>query len=142
MAAEVCRALIANGSSYFCTQPYVTSGPRTGITHATWSGRRIQRNELVYFEISANVKRYSAALKRPIFMGKPSDQAKRMSDGAIAGLNAAIEFMRPGVTSGEVDRVTREAVAKAGCAQYFTHRTAYSIGLGFPRAGARDTSWT
>jgi Xaa-Pro dipeptidase len=55
-----------------------------------------------------------------------------MAEVSKEGLNLAIEAIKPGVTAGEVDRVCRDHIRKAGYAEYFQHRTGYSIGIGFP----------
>ncbi|MEE9198279.1 MAG: Xaa-Pro peptidase family protein [Dehalococcoidia bacterium] len=132
VAAEVTRALIANGSLYFAGQPYVCSGPRTAIGHATWSGRKLEAGDPIFFEMSANVKRYSTALMRTVNLGRPDDEYERLADASLAGLNAAIGAIKPGATSGEVDNACRGAITKAGFGPQFHHRTGYSIGLGFP----------
>ena len=132
VASEMVKALIASGSVYFASQPYVTSGYRTGIGHGSWTERGLENNEPVFFELSGNVKRYSTGLMRTIHLGEPSDKARRMAAGSLAGLNAAIEAIKPGAISGDVDRAARDAVANEGCSEYFSHRTGYSIGIGFP----------
>ncbi|MFQ5873284.1 MAG: M24 family metallopeptidase, partial [Dehalococcoidia bacterium] len=132
VAAEVTKALISNGSLYFAGQPYVCSGDRTAIGHATWAGRRMEARDPVFFEISANVRRYSTALMRTITLGEPDADVKRLADASLAGLNAAIEAIKPGTSSGDVDNACRSAVLRAGCGENFHHRTGYSIGIGFP----------
>ena len=132
VAGAVSNALITNGSVYFAGQPYIASGYRTGIAHATWSGRRLENNEPVSFEMSANVKRYSTALFRTIFLGKPTGEHRQMAEASLAGLNATIEAIKPGVTSGDVERACRDAIAKTGFADYPLRRCGYSIGIGFP----------
>ncbi len=47
-------------------------------------------------------------------------------------LNAAKAAIRAGVTSHEVDLAARSVMRAAGFAQYFMHRTGYSIGIGVP----------
>ncbi|MFW6075793.1 MAG: M24 family metallopeptidase, partial [Chloroflexota bacterium] len=58
--------------------------------------------------------------------------ARRMDEAARRGLNAAIDAIGPGVPASDVDRACRSAIADAGFADYFRHRTGYSIGLSFP----------
>ncbi|MDE5466155.1 Xaa-Pro peptidase family protein [Bradyrhizobium sp. CSS354] len=130
VAAAFHQAVIAAGSEYMAGHPYVASGPRTALPHASWSGRRIEKGDLVYIEGAGNTKRYSAALMRTWSMGKPNDDVRRAADTSIAALDAAIAAMKPGATSGEVDAACRSTVARAGLADAFLHRTAYSVGVG------------
>lgn len=130
VAAAFYHAAISAGSEYTAGPPYVCSGPRTALPHATWAGRRIERGDVVFVEGSGNWKRYSAAMMRTWSMGKPRDSVRRAADTSIAALDAAIAAIKPGVTSGEVDAACRGTVARAGLGHAFVHRTGYSVGVG------------
>ncbi|AZO10898.1 MULTISPECIES: Xaa-Pro peptidase family protein [unclassified Mesorhizobium] len=130
VAAAFHHAAISAGSEYMGSAPYIASGPRTALPHATWAGRCIEKGDLVIVEGSGNWKRYSAALMRTWCLGKPSDSVRRAADTSKAALAAAIAAMRPGVTSGEVDAACRGTVARAGLAHAFLNRTGYSVGVG------------
>lgn len=130
VAAAFHHAAISAGSEYMAGPPYIVSGPRTALPHATWAGRRIEKGDLVQVEGSGNWKRYSAPLMRTWTMGKPSDSVRRAADASMAGADAAIAAIKPGATSGAVDAACRGAVARAGLAHAFVHRTAYSVGVG------------
>ena len=132
VAGEITKALISNGSLYFAGQPYISSGYRTAIAHATWTGRELEQGDPVFFEMSANVHRYSTALMRTISLGEPDDEVKRLAEASLAGLNAAMEEIKPGTTSGDVDNACRRTIAKMGFGENFDHRAGYSIGIGFP----------
>ncbi len=134
VAAALYHAAISAGSEYMAGHPYVASGPRTGLPHASWAGRTIEPGDLVFVESSANVHRYSAAMFRTWAMGKASDAVRRAAEASLAGLDAVLATARPGVTSGEVDASCRAAIAKAGLADAFVHRTGYSVGVGISPA--------
>jgi Xaa-Pro dipeptidase len=130
VAAALYHAAISAGSEYMAGPPYVASGPRTGLPHATWAGRTIEVGDLVFVESSANVHRYSAAMFRTWSMGQPSPALRRQADASLAGLDAVLATARPGVTSGDVDAACRSAVTAAGFGEAFVHRTGYSVGVG------------
>ncbi|MFF0458348.1 M24 family metallopeptidase [Nocardia africana] len=130
VAAAYHHAAISAGSEYMAGPPYVVSGPRTALPHATWAGRRIEKGDVIFIEASGNCKRYSASMMRTWSMGKPRDSVQRAADASIAALDAAIDAIQPGVTSGEVDAACRGTVARAGLAHAFVHRTGYSVGVG------------
>lgn len=132
VAAAAYRGLILGGSEYMGLAPFIASGPRSALAHATWSGRGIEKGDVVFLEMAGSFHRYHGALMRTVSVGKPSDDVKAKSDAVIAGLGAAVETIRPGVTSDQVDKACRGTIAKAGYGQYFTHRTGYSIGVAFP----------
>ena len=131
LAAEVYRATLAAGSEYPGSPPYVVSGERSGLPHGTWEGRRLRDGDIVFLEHSGCIKRYSAAMMRTCFLGTPPDVVRRTADVILEGLQRAIETIRPGVTSGEVDAACRETIRAAGFNDY-THETGYSIGVCYP----------
>lgn len=131
VAAAFYHAAISAGSEYTAGPPYVVSGPRTALPHATWAGRRIEDGDVVFIEGSGNWKRYSAAMMRTWSMGKPRENVRTAADTSIAALDAAIDAIKPGVTSSEVEAACRSTVDRAGLGHAFIHRTGYSVGVGF-----------
>lgn len=131
LAAEVYRATLAAGSEYPGSPPYVVSGERSGLPHGTWEGRTLRDGDIVFLEHSGCIKRYSAAMMRTCFLGTPPDVVRRTADVILDGLQRAIETIRPGVTSGEVDAACRQTIRAAGFDDY-THETGYSIGVCYP----------
>jgi len=133
VAAEVHRVAILEGSEYMGLPPFVLSGERTCLPHGTWRGRTLQPGDHVYFEVSAAKFRYSAAIMRCVAVGEPKDpRVRAMADAVIAGLEAGMAAIRPGVTCEAVDAACRSVIERAGFGKYFTHRTGYSIGVNFP----------
>ncbi|HVR08569.1 MAG TPA: Xaa-Pro peptidase family protein [Thermoanaerobaculia bacterium] len=131
LAAEVYRATLQHGSEYPGSPPYVVSGERSGLPHGTWEGRELRDGDIVFLEHSGCIKRYSAAMMRTAFLGQPPDVVRRTADVILEGLARAIETIRPGATSGEVDAACRGTILGAGFADY-THETGYSIGVCYP----------
>ncbi|HEX4954545.1 MAG TPA: Xaa-Pro peptidase family protein [Thermoanaerobaculia bacterium] len=131
IAAEVYRATLQNGSEYPGSPPYVVSGERSGLPHGTWEGRVLREGDIVFLEHSGCIKRYSAAMMRTCFIGDPPDVVRRHADIILEGLQKAIDTIRPGVTSGEVDFACRNTITSAGFPNY-THETGYSIGVAYP----------
>jgi Xaa-Pro dipeptidase len=87
--------------------------------------------DVVFMELGATVDSYFNTRVRTISVGEPSPTVKRVSSAVIKGLNSAIEFIKPGVTSGEVDNACRSVIAKAGYGEFVKHRLGYSLGLGW-----------
>jgi len=131
LAAEIYGATLRHGSEYPGSPPYVVSGERSGLPHGTWEGRVLRDGDIIFLEHSGCIKRYSAAMMRTCFLGKPPDVVRRTADIILTGLQKAIEAIRPGVTSGEVDAACRDTILKAGFSDY-THETGYSIGVCYP----------
>jgi len=132
VAAAAIAGGVRAGCEYTSLPYFVASGPRTALPHATWAGRVIGEGDLVFLELVGTTRRYSAALLRTISVGRATTDQQRMADAVREGVDAAIAAIRPGATSGDVDRACRSRIAKHGYGDLFRHRTGYSIGVSFP----------
>lgn len=132
VAAAVWTGMLQEGSEYPGLAPFVASGPRSALGHATWERRELEKGDLVFLEIPGCINRYHAAQMRTAVIGNPPDEWKGIAQVIIDGLNAAIDTIEPGVTAGEVDDACRGTIARGGYGEYFLYRTGYSIGIAFP----------
>jgi len=62
-------------------------------------------------------------------MGAASDDARQAYEAVREAQQAAIDAVRPGVTTGDVDAAARKTLRKAGFGKYFTHSTGHGVGL-------------
>jgi Xaa-Pro dipeptidase len=131
LAAAMLGAATAAGSEYVRV-PLVVAGPTTGQCFATWQRRPIAMGDTVFLEAAGCIHRHHAMIARCAVVGQASDTQRRYAGVIIEALNRAIEAIRPGVRSAEVDAACRGVFERAGLARHFTHRTGYGIGIGFP----------
>ncbi len=131
IAAAVMAATVAAGSEYFGMEPFVTSGPRSGIPHSTWRRRRIEKGDVVILETAGCVNRYHAALFRTVAVGDIPAKARDMYRVCQDGLAAAIEQLRPGRTCADVHNAAQAVIDKAGYTAGYRKRTGYSLGIAF-----------
>jgi Xaa-Pro dipeptidase len=124
--------LLADGGEYMGLPPFVLAGERSCLPHQTGGSNKLSPNDLMYFEISASQRRYSAALMRTIFLGSPKDEWRRAAQACIDALNVALDVIKPGVTPHEADTAARGVTTKAGFGEYHRNRLGYSIGLNYP----------
>lgn len=131
VAASMLKTMIEAGSETPAKNPLIGAGPRSALGFASWSGRRIEPGDVVFLEPGACARRYHATLMRCAVAGSPPPELEGWAEVSAAAANAAIAAMKPGVTSGEVDRACRSVVDGTGLGHLFRHRTGYSIGIGF-----------
>lgn len=132
VAAAGYQARVLAGSEYVASPMYVQTGPGSAIAHNNWNGRRIEKGDVIFYEMGASVKRYHAAVMRTAVIGAPSDEARRADAAIREGLEASLKLMRPGATSDDVDRACREVMVKRGFEEYHGLRLGYHIGIGYP----------
>ena len=124
--------LLENGGEYMGLPPFVLAGPRSCLPHQTGGANLLADDDVMYFEISASQRRYAAALMRTIFIGNPRDEWLRVAEACIASVEAALGFIKAGVTAHEADTVARAVTTKAGFGEYHRNRLGYSIGINYP----------
>jgi Xaa-Pro dipeptidase len=130
VAARIYEAMIEAGGEEPGMPPFVSSNYRTRLVHhTTYSAEPFRPGDVVFVELSACVRRYTAALLRCAFVGPVGAEIERRAGVALDALNAALEVLRPGITSGHVHEVWHGAVVKGG--YEIDKRTGYSVGVTF-----------
>ena len=108
----------------------VVSGPGMADGWQYWRARTrtIEQDDVVALELGTVADGYWSDHTRTVVAGTASPQLQAAYDAMREGARAAFAAARPGVTGGEVDRVSREAIAAAGFTQ-FPHHTGHGTGF-------------
>ena len=132
IAAEISAAMFRAGGEAPAVMPYVTSGPRSMIGHATWEGRTVQPGEHVFLEVGGCYRRYHTAMMRTAVLGELSPSMEKAQDRMKEALDAVHEFVRPGVTVSDADNLVRGIITDNDVGADLVTRAGYSIGIAFP----------
>lgn len=132
VAAEIMATLIRSGSHWPSIVPFIASGERGAIGHATWNERVMKRGDGVFLELAGCRNRYHAAMMRTVVIGGASPRIRQAFEAVDAAFEEAMATIRPGVTAGDIDALCRRVIAERGFGDNQTSRTAYSIGLAVP----------
>jgi Xaa-Pro dipeptidase len=131
VAAEIQAAMTRAGSHYPAIHPFVASGWRGAVGHATWEDRVIEPGDAVFLEIGGCRHRYHAAMMRTVIVGDAAPAVRAAERVVQDAMQACLETIRPGVPAEAVDRTARRVIAGAGSGIDQGSRTGYSIGIGF-----------
>jgi Xaa-Pro dipeptidase len=131
VAGAIMGASIAAGGEYVGMEPFVTSGPRSGIPHSTWRRRTITKGDVAVLETAACYNRYHAARFQTIFVGKVPQLAQDMFKVCEEGLQAALEKLKPGCTCADPHNACQAIIDRAGFSDGYRKRTGYSMGISF-----------
>ena len=131
VTAAMMAAAISAGSEAMAMEPLVSSGPRSGVPHATWRRRVLRPGDGVFLELAGSHDRYHAALMRAVWMGPPPAEAARMMDVAERALDAALSAMRPGIACSVPHEAAQAVIDAAGYTEAFRKRIGYSMGAAF-----------
>jgi Xaa-Pro dipeptidase len=129
IAAAVWASLVGAGGQFPGLPPFIVSGERASLGHATWGGRRLRAGDALNFELPGVVARYVAPLFRTGSVGAPSAGMRAIEAACHEALEALLAAMRPGVALADLHRLNVEIFARRGLA--LGHRTGYSVGVGY-----------
>jgi Xaa-Pro dipeptidase len=132
IGAEISAAMFKAGGEPPAVMPYVTSGPRTMIGHATWEGRTVQPGEHVFLEVGGCFRQYHTAMMRTVILGELTDNMAYAQERMKLALKSAKDLMRPGVTVSDVDNLIRNIITVNDEKGVLITRSGYSIGVAFP----------
>lgn len=131
VASAIMGASIRAGGEYVGMEPFVTSGPRSGIPHTTWRRRKIEPGDVTVLETSACYNRYHVASFRTVACGKIPQLARDMYKVCAGSLEVAIDKLRVGNTCADVHNAVQAVIDKSGFAAGYRKRTGYSMGISF-----------
>lgn len=132
IGGAICQAMFSAGGEIPAVMPYVTSGPRTMIGHASWEGRVVQPGEHVFLEVAGCYRRYHTAMMRTVICGELSDSMYKAQEIMKLALKQAREELRPGLTVSDADKMLRNIINDNDVGARLITRSGYSIGIAFP----------
>lgn len=132
IAAEISAGMFRAGGEPPAVMPYVTSGPRSMIGHATWEGRTVQPGEHVFLEVGGCYRRYHTAMMRTIVLGELTDTMYKAQERMKMALNEVHRVVQPGMTVSDIDNMIRNIITNNDVGARLVTRSGYSIGIAFP----------
>ncbi len=132
IGAAICDAMFKAGGEPPAVLPYVTSGPRSMIGHATWEGRVVGENEHVFLEVGGCYRRYHTAMMRTVFMNDLNPQQFAAQERMKLALREVKKAIRPGITVSDTDNLVRNILKTNDEDGKLVTRSGYSIGIAFP----------
>ena len=132
VAAELLDALIRAGSEWPSIVPFIASGERGAIGHATWNHRELVPGDSVFLEVAGCRSRYHAPMMRTVMVGEPDLAMLQAYEAVQAAFSAALSAIKPGVVASDVDQLARQVIAEYGFGGNQASRVAYSVGIAVP----------
>lgn len=132
IGAAISSAMFKAGGEPPAVMPYVTSGPRTMIGHATWEGRVVQPGEHVFLEVAGCYRRYHTAMMRTVVLGRLSPSMYKAQEIMKMALDVVHNKFQPGMTVSDADNMIRNIITKNDVGARLVTRSGYSIGIAFP----------
>ncbi|WHZ02002.1 Xaa-Pro peptidase family protein [Neobacillus sp. YX16] len=122
-------ALKQKGVTEMSFSTMVLTGANAASPHGNPGKTKIQKGDLVLFDLGVVVDRYCSDITRTVAFGDINDKQKEIYDTVLKAQLAAIEASKPGATAAEVDLTARRIIAEAGYGEYFPHRLGHGLGI-------------
>jgi Xaa-Pro dipeptidase len=122
------RALLNNIEVSF-TQ--VFSGYRNSFQNVESSRKRIEEHEIVLVDYGINFRGYCTDITRAYSLGEPTQKQKDTCKIVAEILLEAINMMKPGVLTGEVDHYVKNSFHKRRQSELWRHRSGHGMGIQF-----------
>jgi Xaa-Pro aminopeptidase len=129
VAAEMELVARRAGATEMSFPTIVAAGERSALPHGRASDQIIAQGGFVVCDFGVILRGYCSDQTRSVWVGPATDEARRVYQAVREAQQAAIDAVRPGITTGEVDAAARKVLRKAGLGQFFTHSTGHGVGL-------------
>ncbi|MGX6443032.1 M24 family metallopeptidase [Neobacillus sp. K501] len=122
-------ALKKKGVTEMSFSTMVLTGANGASPHGNPGMTKIQKGDLVLFDLGVVVDRYCSDITRTVAYGDINEKQKEIYDTVLKAQLASVEASKPGVTAAEVDLTARRIIAEAGYGEYFPHRLGHGLGI-------------
>ncbi|CAM3523284.1 Xaa-Pro peptidase family protein [Aeromicrobium ponti] len=127
--AAVEYALKKKGVNEMSFSTMVLTGANGASPHGTPGMTKIQKGDLVLFDLGVVWNGYCSDITRTVAYGDINDKQKEIYDTVLKAQLAAVEASKPGVPCSEIDLTARNLIAEAGYGDYFPHRLGHGLGV-------------
>src|SRR6202166_975192 len=121
VAAEMEYAARRAGAEEMSFPTIIASGARSALPHGRATDQVIAPDGFVVCDFGVILAGYCSDQTRAVWVGQPTEEARRAYDAVQQAQWSAIESVRPGATVAQVDTAARKVLRRAGLGRYFTH---------------------
>lgn len=120
----------------------VTSGPRSALSDARPTNRELQRGDLLRFDVGCTIDGYWSDIGRTAIVGEPDELQAFRYAAILAGEDAQLEAVRPGISAADLFDVAVSAVERAGLKPYRRQHCGHAIGTQVYERPVIAPGWT
>ena len=118
-----------SGAEKLAFDPIVASGPNGALPHAKPTDRILARGDAVVIDFGGQFEHYCSDMTRTFFIGSVSKELRKMYKIVRQAQKLAIESIKPGKLSKEIDKVARDYISSKGYGNFFVHGLGHGVGL-------------
>ena len=128
LAGLLVLELRSRGASDASFPVIVAAGANSSLPHYRPTDALVRKDQPLLIDWGAIFDGYCSDITRTLQIGRVSAKIREIYKIVLEAQQAAIRFMRPGVTTRQADRVARDVIDKAGYKHHFGHGLGHGIG--------------
>lgn len=129
ISAELTYNFLYMGADGLAFDNIVSFGENSADCHHTPSDRKLEKGDIVLFDIGAKLGGYCADMTRTFFFGEPDKKFVDLWQLVLSAQNYVLKFLKEGVTGREADSMAREFFKANGYEKEFGHSLGHGVGI-------------
>ena len=129
LGEELRKIYVKNGAVGHSFEPIVGFGDNGADPHHESDESTGKYGDCVVLDIGCLLNGYCSDMTRTVFLGKASDEARKIYEIVKEANRRGIEAVGPGARFSDVDKAARDYITEMGYGDAFTHRTGHCIGI-------------
>ena len=121
--------MLTHGAEGLSFETIAVSGKNTSMPHGVPTDKKIEVGDFVTMDYGALYDGYHSDMTRTVAVGKVSDEQKKVYNTVLEAQKAGLDFIRPGVSGKDADRVSRDIIENAGYGKYFGQSLGHGVGV-------------
>lgn len=107
----------------------VLTGKNAASPHGTPGQTKIQKGDLVLFDLGVVHKGYCSDITRTVAYYDINEKQQDIYETVLQAQLAALEASKPGAKCSDIDKAARQYIADKGYGAYFPHRLGHGLGI-------------
>ena len=130
--AELTYLFLKNGADGTAFDSIVAFGENASDCHHTAGDRKLERNDVVLFDIGASFNGYCSDMTRTFVYGEASSKVSDVYALVLEAQLRVLKFLRAGMTGREADSIAREYFCSNGYEKEFGQALGHGVGIDIP----------
>jgi len=130
VAVEIEHYYLKNGCRKSAFDSVVASGKGSSMPHyVTSMTKKIEKNDILLIDMGCTYNEYNSDLTRTIFINSIDPEFKRIYEIVKRASDCAISSVKSGISSGKLDKISRDIISREGYGWAFGHSLGHGVGL-------------
>ncbi len=129
VAFELDTQMRRAGAEAMAFETIVAFGENAAEPHHSPGDRTLSRGDVVKADFGAVVDGYHSDMTRTVAFGEPGPRLREIYEVVRLAQQAGVDAVRAGAAGGDVDRVARDAIGRAGYGELYPHSLGHGVGL-------------